>query len=338
MKTSRPTLYLHIGAAKSGSSAIQLMLRRNSAALRQRGVLVPAWDLRPSGRVDGAQVDFFERLLPIDARAISLVGQRLFELADYLRSQDLRAAVVSAENLFNTDEFARLFVAAQDEFQVHVILYIRRQDDYIIGAWNQWYFKTNADFSTWVADVLGGIANWDVIVQRLEQRLPQAILDVRIFDRHRFPDGDIAADFLAAIGVDRQSMTLDTEPINRSLNEVAMRVAMRNRHLFAGAQDHDFLEFLASVGGRAAYEAFDTGLYFSAQERRDLLETYAASNERLRARYFPELPEGALFPEPADDKATPADRFEVLERELDLLWSTVYAAWRTERSNGRRNS
>jgi hypothetical protein len=322
--SSKPVLYLHVGAAKSGSSAIQALLRDNSSLLRERGYLVPAPDLNPNGRISGGHVEFFEQLMPVTATSIATATDRLAALARYARGQGFAAAVLSAENLVNNSELPRMFQPVRDDFELHVVVYIRRQDEYLVGAWSQWHFKESESFQSWVASVVRlGLANWDNVVTWWEQALPGALIDVRLFDRKRFPGGDVALDFLQAIGADSTGMVITGETVNRTLNEVAMRVASRNRDLFADAQDHGFLEFLATNGGEAAVARVNTGLFFDDAHRRSVLEAYSASNERLRARYFPGLPPGGLFAVDGPEME-PISHERQIELELDLLWNVIY--------------
>ena len=50
---------IHIGAGKTGSSAIQLFLKENASTLAEDGILVPAENLERGGRNVGSHVWFF---------------------------------------------------------------------------------------------------------------------------------------------------------------------------------------------------------------------------------------------------------------------------------------
>src|SRR5437870_3707628 len=56
------TLILHIGANKTGSSAIQHFLRLNAALLKSAGIAVAPGDLTPEGSVTGQHVPAIEAL------------------------------------------------------------------------------------------------------------------------------------------------------------------------------------------------------------------------------------------------------------------------------------
>lgn len=327
---AQPKLYLHIGAGKCGSSAIQLALRENHQELRASGVLIPASDLTVAGRVDGHQLSFFENLLPIDDAAIATVTQRLEELRRYVDLEGLRAVVISSENLVNTRQFARLFAEAPRLFNLEVVVYIRRQDDYVVAAWNQWYFKVRGSLEAWLEEVKGSIGNWYRIIGGWEEELPGVAFNVRVFDRRRLVGHDAILDFMDVLEVPTEGLSLTVTPVNRGLNDVAMRIATRNRGLFRDAHDNRFTDFLSSLGGELAHDRGSGGASLSPETRRRMMAAYAAPNEQLRKRHFPELPEGRLFDDDVSDDVSPVDDQDLLIKELDLIWCILfkmYGGW-----------
>jgi hypothetical protein len=276
------------------------------------------------GPVTGGHLRYFEAMRPVDDLSGRRLVERLEELVSGQGADSTVRVVVSAENLFNDDRFPGVFVEASDRFEVHVIAYIRRQDEYLTRAWNQWHFKAHPDFRAWLELVKGRVANWERRLAAWERTLPNASISVRIFDRDRLVGGDAALDFLDLLGFTANLVTVRSAPVNPGLNELAMLVARRNRHLYAGPHDHRFTTFLATYGGEMATAAQPLGLGIGRAERRAIVEAYAPSNEVVRRRYFPELPEGGLFSTEFAEEAAPVARDELVDRELDLLWSIVY--------------
>src|SRR5262249_40429884 len=126
---------------KTGSTSLQWYLRRNAETLAKNGVLVPGIDMSPASPVEGQQVQFFEKLVPIDAAGRRFFLEKITKLVDHARENDSTDIVLSAENLSNSKGFEQLFVNISQITPVKIIAYIRRQDDYIISAWKQWHFK-----------------------------------------------------------------------------------------------------------------------------------------------------------------------------------------------------
>jgi hypothetical protein len=307
---------------------VQDFLVRNARQLARRGLLVPGNDLSAKA-VDGNQNWYFQRLLA-GAEGSGEVAHRLRELDRHCRKRRLSTIVVSAESLSTQPSFAAFFEPVSDEFDIDVVLYVRRQDEFLLAAWSQWYMKTEPDFRAWLARVTGTMANWESVISPWTA-LPGARIVVRVYEPARLADGDVVADFIEFLGVPRDGLEQsDEERVNRSLNEVATLVAMRNRHLFDGRHDRDFSNFLRYYGDTAATTPVGTGAFLSADERRALVARYDASNEAVRRRYLPELPEGGLFSRvyPTTDAL---DGDQRILRELDLLWNVIYRMYREMR-------
>jgi hypothetical protein len=319
-----PRLSIHIGAAKCGSSAIQETLRRNAESLKRIGVLVPDTQLGTELPPSGTQVRFFEDLKPFDDARVQVITDKLEALRRASDSTSHATVIISAENLINSGVFAGLFRNAPRMFDVEVVAYIRRQDEFLLGAWNQWHFKVNNDLGTWLEGVTGQMADWDARLAAWEHELPDAKLSVRVFDRDRLVGGDVVTDFLYLLGVPAEALLLDPEPVNRGLNELAMTIAMRNRHLFLGRHDHRFTQFLARYGADLVTEPISAGLGLAPEQRRALVAAYAEGNERIRKRWFPQLPEGGLFSTDFEQTGEPLGPEGLRERELDLLWTILF--------------
>lgn len=333
-RSSKPRLFLHIGAGKAGSSAIQHALNENAAALRAQGVIVPDSDLGDGPSIDGQHVRFFSRLDPIDDAKIECVTRKL-SLQRLAVQPPPIAVVVSAENLLNRRDLARLFRPSRDLFDIEVIVYIRRQDDFFVAAWNQWHFKTNETFRSWCDRMKGREANWDNLIRLWEETLEGVRYTVRVYDRKRLVRGDVVADFFDTIGVNAHGLVgvgTANASVNRSFNEIAMRVAGRNPSHFQDVHDNRFREFLGLLGGERVYEKVNTGLYLDAVERRELVGLYAESNELLRMRHCPWLPEGGLFSDDYEEPGPIIGEREQIDRELDLLWTVVFTSYCGSRS------
>jgi hypothetical protein len=89
---------------------------------------------------------------------------------------EYRGAVISSENLC-TPLGAKLFKGLADIFKLHVIYYVRRQDEWIESAWKQWGLKTGADICEYAKtqiqlgqpDYLGRIKAWKKITKNIPQ-------------------------------------------------------------------------------------------------------------------------------------------------------------------------
>ena len=152
-------LVLQIGGAKCGSSAIQNFLRDNAVTMKSSDILVPSAQLDMTDDIRGEEIDFFASLINRED-AERIVFDRLNALRAHMQQIGLHTLVVSAENLINPDNFQNLFVNAKDLFDIQIVAYVRRQDDYFASAWQQWHLKIYPSLQAYVDDRLGKDANW----------------------------------------------------------------------------------------------------------------------------------------------------------------------------------
>jgi hypothetical protein len=126
-------LIVHIGANKTGSSAIQRFLSANNLALRAEGIIIPDNEFRIVDKIQGFHVFGFQKLLksPLEGRK---------QLEDAIDAVDVAypratAILLSAENLAANPAAPSLFENLVKRYDTKVIIYIRRQDEYILSSW-----------------------------------------------------------------------------------------------------------------------------------------------------------------------------------------------------------
>ncbi len=127
-------LVLHIGMHKTGSSSIQRFFSRNRHLLRMLGVSYPD-AFAPDGKRLSKHNNLFEAMShekdmgephPVYGPSETMI----VELADEVRRS--KVTLISAEGLSGEfDIFAERFSVLRDRVPVTVIVYLRRQDDWI---------------------------------------------------------------------------------------------------------------------------------------------------------------------------------------------------------------
>lgn len=173
-----PTLYIHIGAHKTGTTALQYRAKTGAAQLAKHGILYPdsniyhhghhrlAFALK--GQVDPARGD------------VPDLATELKHLREAVRQAGLPKALISSEGLMvlSKKRIAKL-AKALNEFDLHVLAMVRRPDDYLLSHYNQLakaagnaftlsqhaffsnsdHFPKELDFGRW-------IGNWARVVGR----------------------------------------------------------------------------------------------------------------------------------------------------------------------------
>lgn len=315
-----PRLVVHIGAGKCGSSAIQQFLLANRHDLRKRGVLFPGRNLEDDDTRGSQQLQFFEDNIDDDSFP-DLVRRRLIGLHEIVMAEELHTVVISAENLINPKPFPRLFAGLEDRFDIRVVAYVRRQDDYVVSGWQQWHIKRYADFWDYYGRIRGRI-DWHRDLERWSRVVGPGAVTVRDFSSRKLVDGDVVTDFCHVVGLDPD----DYQRIafaNRSLHERFNPLISRHREaLFTSVHDNGFYRFLEDLLGDAAYKDYSGSSLLTLSERRMIFNDHGEANERLRADYFPETePDVGVFSPP-----TARDVHVTREPDMDTGTELLYVA------------
>lgn len=328
-------LILHIGGAKCGSSAIQSYLRNGHEALaRDQRVLIPGQKLTLDSEMKGEQIFFFEYVRKHED-GVGIVNRRLRRLHHHMRDKGLDTLIVSAENLINPGGFEKFFVSARDLFEVEVVLYIRRQDQYFISAWQQWHLKTFDTVQDYIAKRLGHDANWNRFLAPWEALFGREAISVRRFQRDHLIGQDIVTDFVDTAGLPGLLPDFKTNLANRSFSEHLGEIANRVRDVFDGPHDNGFYDVMVRLIGESAYKAGSGSMVLTLDERQQILDAYEADNRKLKERYFSDLGDEPLFDAPKASEEVRLSEEEKRKAEIDLLARGLYnLAKQTHRNGG----
>ena len=312
-------LILHIGGAKCGSSAIQQVIAENAARLRAAGILVPSARLSVEGKMLGQQIQFFLRVVGQPSGSV-VVTRRLRALRREMSEHGLHTLVVSAENLINPNVYADLFARANDLFDVQIVAYVRRQDDYLISAWQQWALKVHPSLDAFLDARVGVDANWSQLLVPWERQFGRERIVVRRFQRASLKAGDVVEDFFGVTGLPLEEIERSHRLYNRSWNEHAGELAHRVRDMFEDQHDNRIFGDLRHAIGPAVYKDYSGSLLLTLEQRREILAAYEECNAAIRAKYFPNLPaEEPLFDPPDPDDVVELNEVDRLRGQQDLL-------------------
>jgi hypothetical protein len=319
-------LILHIGANKTGSSAIQRFLSMNILALREEGVIVPDDDLQLADTIQGHHVFGFQQLLKTPPEGRKRLEDAL-DVADAAYPK-ATAILLSAENLTAHRAAPSLFENVVHRYDTEVIIYIRRQDEYLLSSWQQWYSKNWADFWAWTISVVGRMGDWRAYLKNWETLIPRDRITVRIFERSKLEDEDIIADFYSMLGISRPLSTLayPKGTVNPSFSDAIVDLVKGNDLIFRNVHDNDFYRFVEKMTrDRYIKPARQSPITFA--QRQSILGRYKPQNDWVKRAYFPDT-EGELFSPPRErdyDYAPPGD---VDQQKLEFLTTVLYQMYK----------
>jgi hypothetical protein len=316
-------LLLHIGANKTGSSAIQNFLRLNAATLRNLGFLVPDRELGVSDRVTGEHVFAFQEMvnqsnpLAIEAKFRALMKARA------------KVIVVSAENLSNGTNF-QFFNKILSGVECKVILYIRRQDELLTSTWQQWHSKTETDINAWLILALQQFGHWQRCIEGWEHAVGAGNVIVRVFQRSDLANEDVVDDFLGVAGIEAPEIPFvrSSELINPSYSDVITKLVSGSKLLFANAHDNDFYKMVEELTGNHYIAQKRKVSLISAPQREKIIEYYRLENEAVCRTYFPNRPR--LFESVDHSKYQYLTSEELNRRQLQFLASLIFGMYKQQ--------
>ncbi len=323
-------LIAHIGANKTGSSAVQRFLSMNNLALRAEGVIVPDNEFQVADKIQGYQVWGFAELLKSPSE-----GRR--QLEDAIDAVDgayprATAILLSAENLSHNPAAPSLFKDLVKRYDTQVIIYIRRQDEFILSSWQQWHSKIWADFWAWLISVVGKLGNWRVYLENWERVIPRDKITVRVFERSKLEGEDVIADFYSMLGISKplSAFVYPEGTVNPSFSDAITDLVKGNELIFRNRHDNDFYNFVAKMtGNKYVKTARQSAITFS--QRQSIIERYKESNNWVKKNYLPHI-SGELFSPPKESDYDYVSPDDISQQKLEFLTSILYQMYKRGRN------
>ncbi|MGN0155088.1 MAG: hypothetical protein ACI4A3_11625, partial [Lachnospiraceae bacterium] len=297
------TLYLHIGTPKTATTAIQTFCWDNREVLEKHNYCYPMFEYQYFNAQKYRNGHFLVGKI-IDENGVRQCEQEqvniregLEQIFQYFEQYD--NVILSDEGIWNRSllEDMRCWRLIHDEFvlkdiMVKVIVYFRRQDDFLFSWWNQ-QIKEGMHNSS--------VLSWDEVVEtkpfikmdyydvltKIAEQIGKENITVRLFDRKQFAGGSIQADFLEAVGLHytdefqiltpmkNPSLTKNNIEIKRVLNmlpELEKKENDRFRKLLTQLSEGDTSDRTQSM--------------FSEEEYRQFMESYNEGNRRIAQEYL----------------------------------------------------
>ncbi|WP_341963561.1 hypothetical protein [Pseudomonas sp. RC10] len=282
---------LHIGAPKTGSTAIQRFIFDNREQLKSQGILYPDVSLRGYGHHDLA-------FLLGGGYPEWATGQEksLAQLRDELKAavtgSDAHTVIISSENFFIFPNPQGLLDTMRDaglapDDRISVVCYIRRQDDAHLSWYNQ-TVKAQGNALNFAATTRRDFGLWDY-AERLKP-WQETFKDATfiLHDYARFTREDIRIDFLQTLGLPAESFDLPNGRVNerinrdilnvqRLINRLPIRTVNKRRY------HKQLIELTAAAAGKAV---FDDSPFLTVAQRQALVDSYAASNRAIARSFF----------------------------------------------------
>lgn len=278
---------LHIGAPKTGSTALQQFLAANRARLRRGGLDYPDVSLRGHGHHDLAFLvggGYPEWATPQDRPLRDLVRDLAAAAADS------GTVVLSSENFYLQPApagiarvLARAGIRARD---TRIVVYLRRQDEAHLSWYNQ-AVKAQGYTGTLAKNIAetGKLWNYALQLAKWAAVFGKDNLDVRVYQDS---DADIRRDFLRLAGLAEKGFKFPAEDTNSRINTEILEFQRRVNRLPLTPQQKRgaHKELIALTARTARARLFEDRPLLGVKERAAILARHAKGNETVARTYL----------------------------------------------------
>lgn len=283
-------LILHIGGGKTGSTSIQRSLTDEVELLKSHRMFYAGQYFENCpGYVSNGQLPHSRFYIEYANKTDTLVEHveaHLDRLMPKCQKEGIDTIIWSNEAMFTSyDKLAPLYRSLAERYDVEVVAYIRRQDDWLFSAYQQWGIKHKTyagnikPFAEWVGDWKSECDYHEVFSQWADIFGADAI-KVRVFGAC----GDVVQDFYKTIGMNDAEPAL-VEKDNVSLqNTHASLFQLYNTHFKGQKGPHDFIGFMARTGiDKLQLDKIDATLgYPTTEELATTAFEFKESNQALK--------------------------------------------------------
>lgn len=298
------TLYLHIGMPKTGTSSIQKFLLKNRSALKQHGYCFPklpyqypfTFQNRNGYFLIGKQYN--EDGSRNQALEKEYLKEGMAKICDYFETYD--HVILSEETLwraFRTHSYLFPYLkkhAKNHGYQIRIIVYLRRQDEYQLSLWKQnvKHPKTaqTLPFELRLKQVLTEeplTLQYASTLDEIADIFGKDSLIVRRFERCYWKNGSIIDDFLDCIGLEHTEEYKELpRDINPSLSENMAQIKrfINKDQTFSTEENAYLVQFLRALSPESS--ALYPCSMLSVDETRALLDQFAEENARVANDYI----------------------------------------------------
>jgi len=316
--THQPTVFLHIGQPKTGTSALQTFLKTNRLQLKAQGFVYPRHCHHLSGLWDD------------DPEAVRKARSTWESVErDHVDGPDhiILSNEGLSESLFSRPTALGDILSFLGTRPVKVVLYLRRQDLHLESYYRQ--LVRGGNFTT----PFGPTAIDDMVhpdyydynrqLNALENQFGRENIILRIYDRNEFHGGNLAADFCHAVGLEWrdefvQAPRNENPSIDARLTDMllAANAAIPDR----GGLLREFKELIDCVEEFTFKDR--EGRLLSPADRIAMVERFSGGNARIARRYFNRE---ELFD--TSDLDTLKAPKKLTDNDLYLLMFNLNAAW-----------
>lgn len=299
------TLYLHIGTTKTATSSIQKFLRINREVLEKHSYCYPPLPHIYSHISKDRNGHFLVGNLYLPDGSRDLLRERVYKKEGM---KQVLACFQQYDNVILSDEviwrvtsrsrkglFPYLIGRAKEHgFQIKVIVYLRRQDEFQLSIWNQNVKHSSTAMTLTFEERLDQVLKEEDYVLNYASKLDEIAglvgkenVIVRRFQRDSWVNGSIVDDFMQCIGlpVTKEFIPLKRK-VNSGLSENAAEIKrIINKNTTFTQDENVYLSNFLRRQSPESSQRYPCSM-LSREESRDFLNQFAVENARVAEEYI----------------------------------------------------
>ncbi len=303
-------LYLHIGTPKTGTTAIQYFLWSNRSALKKQGFCFPKFKKQFEGVPEKRNAHFLvngvykKKRNYEDEKRDREDGMR--ELLGYLDKNE--HVILSDEAIWHScnqvENFWQNFVKqiTQKGHQLKVIVYLRRQDEFIQSYWKYRVLSVETkSFPDYVKSKKYDFfpLNYYTHLSHIAESAGQENILVRVYEKGQYkgPRQTIISDFMDAIGLLLDERFSESEALrNTNIDFICTEVKRRlNKFPEFTDKNGSIRNYLSEITRQNQAEGkYQVQSLFTPRKQDEFMNQYLKENEAV-AREFLGREDGILF-------------------------------------------
>lgn len=310
-------LVLHPGHSKCGSTTIQKAIIKNRQLLEDNGYIIPDPQMRTKGDLGfnpngETPRPFFRHAM--ENQDVSTLKKKLGKIKNKFSGRDV-SVLISAENLVNQ-------LGRPSGMQIHqelmncfsdyrVLYYIRRQDQFIMSAWQQWGYKQGISLREFTRrSIKVRNPNYRAALEKFGDIYGESCVSAIPLSVDYLKGESLVADFFYRLGITQDVKKPGRSIENQSLNPYICEALSKVSHLFKDVHDESVKIELEKCCGSQEGLFSSSSEYLSPQLRSHILNSFGKDNEIISHEYIGDV---SWLVNGDDQKSEEARRDELLE-------------------------
>lgn len=305
MKKDKIRLFLHVGEPKTGSSALQSFFDYNRIYLaKKHNILYP--NLNNDDYTKGQMtnhLNIFEVARNKDD--YSEITESLNKIIQYCYKNEIKSILISSEAIFLWNKWPEKIneIISGLNIDITIIVYLRRQDNWIESAWKQWGHK-DPKMNSIQDYVKRHNFNWFVVLSQWLNFFKTDQIVVRPYEKSQIGN-DIILDFLKILNIESKLGFKEppSKPENSNLgfNRDVIEILSLCKNTLTNIHDNSLLDFMSKmVPSEYLKKPMEDYGLLSPQEKLDIINEYNNSNINIAKTFLGEE-RSNLFLDPLPD-------------------------------------